>query len=242
MLAIAGGKGGCGKTTTALGVARAFADQDRAPLVVDADSDMPDVHHVADLPPEGGIDQCAEGAPLDRVTREADRFPGVRVLTAGRREHLAVALCRVQSWPGPVLVDCPPGSGPDAVRPLRHADGVLVVTTDEPVCLEDARRTVRTARQLAVQPVGVLAVSRRQGDLPTAVAGCRILATVPFVSDPYASGRVKKAWQRVAGRVAGQGATQNPGVAETGETSRHRPVDDGRRGDRRSHKQSLNAG
>jgi len=203
MLAIAGGKGGCGKTTTALGLARALAGQDRAPLAVDADSDMPDVHHVADLPPEGGIDQCAEGAPLDRVTREADRFPGVRVLTAGRREHLAGALCRVQSWPGPVLVDCPPGSGPDAVRPLRHADRVLVVTTDEPPCLEDATRTVRTARRLGVQPAGTLAVKRRQSDLPAAVGGCRLLATVPFVPDPFANGRVRQGWHRVARQVSG---------------------------------------
>lgn len=225
MLAIAGGKGGCGKTTTALGLARALAGRNRTPLVVDADSDMPDVHHIVDLPPEPGIDQCTDGTPLDTVTRETDRFPGVRVLTGGRREHLDAALRAVQSWPGPVLVDCPPGSGPDATRPLRHAESAVIVTTDEPACLEDAARTVRTTRQLGVGPAGVLAVRLRQGDLPAAVAGCRILAAVPFVSDPYANGRVREAWQRVAGRLTPQAdvgaarADSGPGTRRSGGSS-----------------------
>ena len=226
MLAIAGGKGGCGKTTTALGLARALAGRNRTPLVVDADSDMPDVHHVVDLPPEPGVDRCSGGTPLDTVTRESDRFPGVRVLTGGRREHLDTALRTVRSWPGPVLVDCPPGSGPDATRPLRHAESALIVTTDEPVCLEDATRTVRTTRQLGVGPAGVLMVRARHGDLPTAIAGCRVLGVVPFVSDPYANGRVREAWQRVAGRlirragVRTAGSDSDTGTRRSGEPGR----------------------
>ncbi|RDZ49114.1 CDP-4-dehydro-6-deoxy-D-gulose 4-reductase, partial [Haloferax sp. Atlit-10N] len=44
MLAIAGGKGGCGKTTIALGVGQALGTPTRPALVVDTDRDMPNLH------------------------------------------------------------------------------------------------------------------------------------------------------------------------------------------------------
>jgi len=209
MLAIAGGKGGCGKTTTAVGLAWVFTPRtsgrsghsgDR-PLVVDADSDMPDVHHVADLSREPGIDQFVEGESLERVVRSSERFPGVSVLTAGRRDAVDAALHRVGSWEGPVLVDCPPGSSPDAVRPLRHADAVLVVTTDEPASIDDAVRTVRTARRLDTRLAGVLVTRRAGHSPPSAVGGCRVLATAPVVSAPFSSEGVERAWERVVQQV-----------------------------------------
>jgi septum site-determining protein MinD len=201
MLAIAGGKGGCGKTTTTLGVARALARNGHDPLVIDADSDMPDVHHVAGVPRDPCLDELAEGASLESLARTTETFPGVGLLTAGRRERLDGALSRAQSWRGPVLVDCPPGSGPDAVRPLRYADAALVVTTDEPAPLDDAARTVRAVRQLDTRPAGVVTVRRTRRGAPSAVAGCPVLASPPFATEPFDDQRVGAAWRQVAAHV-----------------------------------------
>lgn len=66
MLAIAGGKGGCGKTTTALGVGAALPGR---PLVVDADWDLPNLHRLATVYRDG--DGEGDGTPLQdaRATR-----------------------------------------------------------------------------------------------------------------------------------------------------------------------------
>lgn len=56
MLAVAGGKGGSGKTTTALGLAGAFAQRRRRPLVVDCDLDAPNLHLRAGVPRDPGLD------------------------------------------------------------------------------------------------------------------------------------------------------------------------------------------
>ncbi|MFB6218937.1 MAG: AAA family ATPase, partial [Halobacteriaceae archaeon] len=54
MLAVCGGKGGVGRTTTAVGLGAALAGHHRATLVVDADADMPDLHALAGTPAEPG--------------------------------------------------------------------------------------------------------------------------------------------------------------------------------------------
>jgi septum site-determining protein MinD len=201
MIAIAGGKGGCGKTTTTLGVARALAQRGQEPLVIDADCDMPDVHHVAGLDGRPGVDELAAGAPLDSVVRESDRYPGVKLLTAGSRDSVDAALARAGSWDGPTLVDCPPGSGPDAARPLRHARAAVVVTTDEPASLDDARRTVRAARRLDLKPAGVVVIRWTSQSTPAAVAGCRVLAGVPFADTPGEDPQVTRCWRAIAGTI-----------------------------------------
>lgn len=200
MLAVAGGKGGCGKTTTALGLARALARQGRTPLVLDADCDMPDLHLLADIDRDDGVDALARGAPLSRVCRQPTVFPGVSVVTAGRPTRVGPALRATRDWAGPVLVDCPAGIGPDATRPLREADATLLVSTDDPQSVEDTRRTATAARELGAPPAGVL-LRTTAGDSPARVADCPVLATVPDVADPLRSRHLSRVWASVADRL-----------------------------------------
>jgi len=156
MLAIAGGKGGCGKTTATLGLARALATAGRDPLVVDADTDLPDLHLLADVDREPTATALAGGDPLECVSQRSGAYPGVRVVTAGRPAATADALYRAADWHGPVLVDCPAGAGPDAVTPLRHSDRAILVTTDERETLRDATKTAAVAEEVEAPAVGTL--------------------------------------------------------------------------------------
>lgn len=206
MLAVTGGKGGCGKTTTALGLARTLARRGIEPLVLDADCDMPDVHHLAGIERAGGVDALARGAPLTRACQHAAAFPGVAVVTAGRPGRTGPAIRATRDWGGPVLVDCPAGIGPDATRPLRHADAALVVSSDHPESLDDTRRTITATRELDATPAGVVlrAVSRHPAEMPDRVADCPVLAAVPDVTDPLDAAPLSRAWSRVADRLFGE--------------------------------------
>lgn len=201
MLAIVGGKGGCGKTTTTLGLARTMARAGESPLVVDADVDMPDVHHVANIDRDHGVDRLAAGESLERAVQRSRRFPGVALVTGGRRKNIGRALQTVASWNGPVLIDTPAGINPDATQPLRNADASLAVTTDEPQCLEDVARSVTAARRLAAPPVGVClrTVVRSERD---DVCGVPVLGRAPTVDGPFAHSTVEAAWVKISDVLA----------------------------------------
>jgi septum site-determining protein MinD len=72
MLAVAGGKGGAGKTTTTLGLAGALARQRKTVLAADADREMPDLHAMAGVARTPGLDAVTAGWPAHFIAETAD--------------------------------------------------------------------------------------------------------------------------------------------------------------------------
>ena len=196
MLAIAGGKGGSGKTTTTLGVARAI---DAPTLAVDADCDLPNLHALAGVPrdpPDGGHSHPDPGAPSE-----------TRVVPAPREasERLGDHLRRFRDDDPLALVDCPAGAGPDATVPLRIADRVLVVSTACVAGLRDAAKTAAMARAVGTPVVG--GVVTRARVVPPGVEdllGCPVVATVPETPEPLETRETQRAYRRLARAVTDQ--------------------------------------
>ena len=199
MLAIAGGKGGCGKTTTAVGIARALARRERSPLVVGADPDVPDLRRLVGAPPEPSTDALPDRT-LDRVVHRPADLPGVAAVPAGTRDRSAAALARVREWPGPVLVDCPPGCDGHAAAPLRACDRALVVTTDRPQSREDARKTARLVRRLGARPSGTAVRLTEGGPAGADSRGVvpPVVTRIPEASSPLADPRTRSAYAGLA--------------------------------------------
>jgi len=191
MLAVAGGKGGGGKTTTAVGLARGLAALGTRPLVVDADLDMPDLHHRTGVDREPGIAAAVEGDPR-AVAQAGGRFPEIDVLPcAGADTATAAALFdRLRgrgdegSLGDPVLLDCPAGASADAAAPLRAADRTVLVSTPRERSLRDAAKTAAMARELDAPPAAVVLV-RSDGRVdPSGLFDCGPVVHVPELSEP----------------------------------------------------------
>lgn len=197
MLAVTGGKGGSGKTTTALGVASALAERRRRPLVVDCDLDAPNLHLRADVPRDPGLDTSSCPA---RLTHESPVVPGVDVLSAGDADgdDLTAVLPAIPD-DRPAVLDCPAGASEAVARPLRAADGCLVVATRGRESVEDAVKTAAMARAVGT-PVRAVAVSREQ-TVPRGLAEALDVPTVvpvPRVREPLGSAETDAAYAELA--------------------------------------------
>ena len=200
MLAVAGGKGGCGKTTTTACLARALADAGSEPVIVDADVDMPDLHVTASARAEPGLGALAAGKSIADVTQSTLELPGVRIIASGdgSADELEAALARVRTVSETVLVDTPAGASPAVADPLRVADATVIVSTPTPQSLEDAVKTAAMARTLDTPVVGGI-VTRSDGTIdPRPLLDCPVLAHVPDVENPLTDVRVRDAYASAA--------------------------------------------
>ncbi|MFC7167319.1 MinD/ParA family ATP-binding protein [Halospeciosus flavus] len=156
ILAVAGGKGGVGKSTVALNLG---AELDA--VVVDGDLSM------ADLPAGRGPDLhdvlAGRADPVEAV-REGAAGGSVSLLPCGRSLagaraadplRLAATVETVEREYGAVVVDCPAGLRVDAGVPLAASDACVLVTRPTAPALTDAVRTRALARTL---DAGVAAV------------------------------------------------------------------------------------
>jgi septum site-determining protein MinD len=197
VLAVTGGKGGSGKTTTALGVASALAERRRRPLVVDCDLDAPNLHLRADVPRDPGLD--ADGDPAT-LAHESPVVSGVAVLPVGSADGDDLAsLLPALPADRPVVLDCPAGASEAAARPLRAADRCLVVATRGRESVEDAVKTAAMARAVGT-PVDGVAVSREDSvppGLADALDAPRVVP-VPRVREPLISPETAAAHAKLA--------------------------------------------
>lgn len=204
MIAIAGGKGGSGKTTTTLALAAALGRRGRDVVAVDADRDMPDLHALAGVPNDPTIAALVAGDDgprgLGGVARPVPDHPGVAVVPSAPgvdRRELVRGLRRLKGNERPVLVDCPAGAGPAAVDPVRVADRALLVATATPQGLRDAVKTAALSRAVETPVAGV--VVPRQREVPPGVEELFEAPAhpVPTAADPLSDPAVRRAVDRL---------------------------------------------
>ncbi|KOX91835.1 CDP-4-dehydro-6-deoxy-D-gulose 4-reductase [Haloarcula rubripromontorii] len=200
MLAIAGGKGGCGKTTIALGVGQALGTSTRPSLVVDTDRDMPNLHRRAGVNPTPGIADVAASAEPTAVAQRATTVQNVDVLPCQTASGAAIdnAINRLSRRDRPVVLDCPAGAGPDAARPLRGADRTVLVSAPTRQSLTDTAKTAAMARALDAPPALTVLVGSDGSVDPSALLCCPETIHVPSVSKPLESDRSRVKYVEIA--------------------------------------------
>jgi len=162
ILAVCGGKGGVGKSTVTLNLARELDA-----VAVDADLTTPD------LPRGRGpdlLDVLADRAsPMDAVEESGSVpvLPCRRSLAGARAadiSELADVVRMVDRQYGCVMIDCPAGLARDVGHQIHSAHAVVLVTTPDRPALLNAFRTRHLAGKLDTPVVSVALNKVSDGD------------------------------------------------------------------------------
>lgn len=172
-VAVAGGKGGVGKTSLAANLAVRLADLGRRVLLLDGDLGLANVDLLLGLAPRRTLYDVVRGdcTPAEvllegpggvRILPAASGIPEMANLDDYRRERLVRALAEVTCDRDALLIDTGPGIQQQTIRLAQIADEILVVTTPEPTAFADAYATLKVlaARPLARAPRLVVTMAR----------------------------------------------------------------------------------
>lgn len=167
VLAVASGKGGVGKSTTTLNLARALKEKGLRVGILDADIYGPSMPQMLSLKGKPELSQGGKMIPLIG----SDDIPCMSIgfLVDGEEAVIWRAsmvtralrqLLRGTQWPDldMLLVDMPPGTG-DVQLTLMQAvplTGAVIVTTPQEVSRIDAAKCLQTFRKTGVPVLGIV--------------------------------------------------------------------------------------
>lgn len=166
VIAVASGKGGVGKSTTAANLAVALSSQGHRVGLLDADiygPSVPTMFGVSGRPEPAGEKQIhplkAHGISLMSIGFLVD--PDTPMVWRGPMVHGALTQFMEQVAWGEldyVIVDMPPGTGDAQLTLTQKAplSGVVIVTTPQQVSLVDARKGLKMFEQVKVPVLGIV--------------------------------------------------------------------------------------
>lgn len=211
MIAIAGAKGGCGKTTTTLGLAEGFARTGTPAIAVDADRQLPNLHVIGCVDREPTLAARSAEESIRSIAQPSPRASSAGIVPAPKsadRVDIESAFSGPEDDSIQTIVDCPSGAGPDVIEPLSGADGVIVVTSDGGRSLAAAETTVEMARRLGVPVLGT--VLNRCADVPEAVESwvdVPVLGVVPEAESPLTDEETTTAYEAIVETLRTRNAT-----------------------------------
>ncbi len=164
-VSIVSGKGGVGKTTTALSLAVAFVNLGHKVVVLDGNLANPHIGirlgspnlkiHIHDV--LRGKKKIKEA--LYRHASGIKIVPGHiahNPLHSYRSEKLSDAVKEISEITDIVILDGPPGLGKEVIDSMKSCDNVIIVATPELASVSDALRAIKIAKSLNKHILGVI--------------------------------------------------------------------------------------
>ncbi len=170
-LIVISGKGGVGKSTVAVNVAYALAEQNKKVGILDVDIHGPSIAKMLGI--EGKRLQISGSEKYPAPIKVKENLWALTIATMLSNPDEPII------WRGPLkigaikqflqdirwpeldylIIDSPPGTGDEplsVVQTLKKVDGSLIVSTPQDIALLDARKTIKFSQKLNVPVLGII--------------------------------------------------------------------------------------
>ena len=159
-IAVTSGKGGVGKSSTAIALAIALAQSNKRVVLFDGDIGLANIDVLLGLRAKRDISDVLAGrCSMDEVILNGPS--GIRIVPGGsglsdladasdaERRSLIYAISDLADDTDTLIVDTPAGIGPNTIQFCSAAQEVLVVVCDDPASLTDAYALIKVLHQEA---------------------------------------------------------------------------------------------
>ena len=166
IIAIASGKGGVGKSTISINIASAFSSIGKKVGILDADIHGPSVPHMLGLKGKPEVNNKKKIIPFEFGDMKVmsigfllnDDQP---VVWRGPMVHSAIKQMATDTDWGELdilIIDMPPGTGDAQITVSQHLplDGAIIVSTPQPVALNDAIKAIGMFKKVNVDIIGII--------------------------------------------------------------------------------------
>lgn len=189
VFAVTSGKGGVGKTTTAINLAAALGTESSPSVIVDADLGMADVGTFLGLDPDRTLhDVLAGTVPIeDAITSVSPGFDavvgdrGLDAFANADPDGVGPAVDTLAEQYRYVVIDTGGGLSYESMSPLSVADAAVLVTSPLPAAVENTQKSAQLAVRAGVPVRGVVVTHANDRTDPGSIAetlGVELLGTV----------------------------------------------------------------
>ena len=202
VIAITGGKGGVGKSTTTINLGVSLRLDGYSTVVVDADVEMPNLMEMLGLEATSTIHDVLSGAAdtseaLVQIGEGFAAIPGDPALSGygsiepERLNEVVEALATQYDY---VLLDTGAGLSYDDLFPIGLADEIVLVMSPDPAAVENAKRTYSFIQMLNRTIRGIV-LTKVEGEVDETIPAAfdtELLGAIPFdevVSRSTAAGK-----------------------------------------------------
>lgn len=189
VIAITGGKGGVGKSTTTINLGVSLRMDGYSVVLVDADVEMPNLMEMLGLQADKTIHDVLSGFATtnEALVELGDGFgalPGDPALSGYgtiEPERLHNVVDTLAEAFDCILLDTGAGLSYDDLFPIALADEIILVSSPDPAAVENAKRTQAFVEKLN-RPIGGVVITKADGSVDGSIADefdADLLAVVP---------------------------------------------------------------
>jgi septum site-determining protein MinD len=202
LIVVASGKGGVGKTTTAINLGTALTNFGREVIILDGDLNTANI----------GLYLGAPVVPVtlhdvinnDKEINEAvylhpsglKIIPGsisIEQMKEGNHEKLVDSFEKLKDKAEVIIIDTPPGLGEDTLKIIKAADDAIIVTNPELPAITDALKTIKMAEKMGTRVAGVVLTKFKNDKINLSIDNVEAILEKPVIGIIPHDDNVRKA-------------------------------------------------